>query len=453
MMTQEQLKNLRLEDFQAPHQVLCYGAGLMGRLLVDSYRRSGVHVVGFIDKNKQGTVETESGALPVYSIDTAVNAFGKEIIVVITIANAKYFPEIISDLTAAGVAEDRVFDWSFMNWITVPSDKCYCGMLFGNTVLLSGALAQCCFWGENHVFNVETLEAGVPPEQTVRNYAEKLRHYHERALMGEVPAYCAGCPHLEDRPVEKDLLLKQVVFSASAHCNAECVYCTAILETELEKLPYDAKGYGELFLSTLRCLDDNGLLDPDVKIAYAGGEISVSPVRRELTEFALAHPGYQHRFLSNCAVYDEGIARVLARNPRSEVMCDLDAGTPESYLLMKGFNFFDRVVENLRRYAANGRVILKYIVMPGFNTSPEDYLGTIKLLKELGLEELLLSQDHLHTMELYAERKSLFEVARFKKLLAENGIEGVLFPDSFSVRQTRLVDRFYKQMPWKGDKI
>lgn len=453
MMTQEQLKNLRLEDFQAPHQVLCYGAGLMGRLLVDSYRRSGVHVVGFIDKNKQGTVETESGALPVYSIDTAVNAFGKEIIVVITIANAKYFPEIISDLTAAGVAEDRVFDWSFMNWITVPSDKCYCGMLFGNTVLLSGALAQCCFWGENHVFNVETLEAGVPPEQTVRNYAEKLRHYHERALMGEVPAYCAGCPHLEDRPVEKDLLLKQVVFSASAHCNAECVYCTAILETELEKLPYDAKGYGELFLSTLRCLDDNGLLDPDVKIAYAGGEISVSPVRRELTEFALAHPGYQHRFLSNCAVYDEGIARVLARNPRSEVMCDLDAGTPESYLLMKGFNFFDRVVENLRRYAANGRVILKYIVMPGFNTSPEDYLGTIKLLKELGLEELLLSQDHLHTMELYAERRSLFEVARFKKLLAENGIEGVLFQDSFSVRQTRLVDRFYKQMPLKGDKI
>lgn len=453
MMTQEQLKNLRLEDFQAPHQVLCYGAGLMGRLLVDSYRRSGVHVVGFIDKNKQGTVETESGALPVYSIDTAVNAFGKEIIVVITIANAKYFPEIISDLTAAGVAEDRVFDWSFMNWITVPSDKCYCGMLFGNTVLLSGALAQCCFWGENHVFNVETLEAGVPPEQTVRNYAEKLRHYHERALMGEVPAYCAGCPHLEDRPVEKDLLLKQVVFSASAHCNAECVYCTAILETELEKLPYDAKGYGELFLSTLRCLDDNGLLDPDVKIAYAGGEISVSPMRRELTEFALAHPGYQHRFLSNCAVYDEGIARVLARNPRSEVMCDLDAGTPESYLLMKGFNFFDRVVENLRRYAANGRVILKYIVMPGFNTSPEDYLGTIKLLKELGLKELLLSQDHLHTMELYAERRSLFEVARFKKLLAENGIEGVLFQDSFSVRQTRLVDRFYKQMPLKGDKI
>ena len=58
----------------------------------------------------------------------------------------------------------------------------------------------------------------------------------------------------------------------------------------------------------------------------------------------------------------------------------------------------------------------------------------------------MLSQDHLHTMDLYTERKSLFEVARFRKLLKEHGINGVLFGDSFSERQTRMVDRFYKQM-------
>ena len=74
-----------------------------------------------------------------------------------------------------------------------------------------------------------------------------------------------------------------------------------------------------------------------------------------------------------------------------------------------------------------------------------------RLLKELGLTELILSQDHLHTMDLYAERRSLFEVARFKRLLEDNGIEGILFQDSFSVRQTRLVERFYRQMPVKGD--
>ena len=51
-MTQEQLKNLRLEDFQAPNKVLCYGAGLIGRMVVDSYRRLGIHIVGFIDKYK-----------------------------------------------------------------------------------------------------------------------------------------------------------------------------------------------------------------------------------------------------------------------------------------------------------------------------------------------------------------------------------------------------------------
>ena len=137
---------------------------------------------------------------------------------------------------------------------------------------------------------------------------------------------------------------------------------------------------------------------------------------------------------------------MLSQNSVNEIMCDLDAGTPETYLLMKGFNYFDKVEENLKKYARHGRVVLKYIVMPGFNTAMDDYLGTIRILKELGLTELLLSQDHLHTMDLYTERKSLFEVARFRKLLKEHGINGVLFGDSFSERQTRMVDRFYKQM-------
>ncbi len=451
-MTRQQMRDLRLEDFQEPNQVLCYGAGLMGRILVDSYRRFGVHVVGFIDKDKRGTVATGSGAVPVYSIDTAIDSFGKEIKVVITIANAGYYPEIVADLTAAGIAEERIFDWSFANWLTVPSPKCHCEMLFGSSILQSGAFAQCCFWGEDRAFHVEPLDAGRPMEQTVRDYTEKLRHYHERALAGEVPAYCVGCPHLTDQPVKKRLMLEHVVFSPSVHCNAECIYCTAIMETEVEKLPYDAKGYGELFLSALRFLDAGGLLAPDAQIDYAGGEISVSPARKELLEFALDHPNYRYRFLSNCAVYHEGIARVLLRNTGNEIVCDLDAGTAETYLLMKGYDYFDRVVENLGKYAQNGRVVLKYIVMPGFNTTREDYLGMIRILKELGLTELLLSQDHLHTMDLYTERKSLFEVARFKKLLEENGIKGTLFSDSFSVRQVSLVDRFYKQMPSGGDR-
>lgn len=446
-MTKEQLKNLRLEDFQAPNQVLCYGAGLMGRLLVDRYRNFGVHIVGFIDKNKQGSVETESGALPVYSIDTAVNTFGENVKIVVTIANAAYFPNIVADLVAAGVAEERIFDWSFANWITVPSGKCYCDRLYGRTILLSGALAQCCFWGDGHVFNVETLDANVPSEETVNNYVEKLRHYHEKGLQGEVPAYCLGCPHLVGRPIEKELQLKRVVFSATAHCNAECIYCTAVLETEIEKLPFDTAGYGELFLAVLQCLDANGLLAPHAKIDMAGGEISVSPARKKLTDFALRHPQYHYRFLTNCAVYSEDIAQVLAQDPESEVMCDLDAGTPQTYLLMKGFQYFDQVTASLRQYARCGRVLLKYIVMPGFNTSREDYFGTVKLLKELGLTRLILSQDHLHTMDLYTERRSLFEVARLKKLLADNSIEGTLFQDSFSARQAKLVDRFYKQMP------
>ena len=54
MKTYEQLKNYHFPDFIAPQKVLCYGAGEMGKWMIEPYLRSGIHVVGFIDNSKKG---------------------------------------------------------------------------------------------------------------------------------------------------------------------------------------------------------------------------------------------------------------------------------------------------------------------------------------------------------------------------------------------------------------
>lgn len=445
-MTHEQLKSLRLEDFQVPNQVLCYGAGLMGRQMIESYKLAGVNVVGFIDKNKHGAVETALGPVPIYSIDAAIHTFGTDITVVITIANPSIYPDIRAGLMEAGVSNRRIYDWGFDNWITVPSPKCYCDWLFGNTTLLTTSLLKCSFWGDHRYFNAEILDPSVPFEESLRSYAEKTQHYYQKCLEGEVPLYCAGCPHLEDKPLKSFPLFNSLVFSPSVHCNVECVYCDAIMETDNSKLPYDAKGYGELFFAMLRFFDEHHLIAPQARITYAGGEITVSPKRKELLEFALEHPEYRYTFLSNGVVFNEAIAQVLAQNPDNYIMCDLDAGTPETYTLIKGYNYFEKVVSNLEKYIQHGQVNLKYIVMPDFNTTPEDYKCTVKILKALGLTQLTLSQDHYHFLNVREERRSLFEVARFKMILEKNGISGILYRDSFSEKQLHLVERLFKQL-------
>lgn len=117
-------------------------------------------------------------------------------------------------------------------------------------------------------------------------------------------------------------------------------------------------------------------------------------------------------------------------------------------MLVKGFDYFDRVVETLKKYARYGKVRLKYIVLPGMNTSMEDYLGTVRLLKELNIEELLLNQDYMRSLNFQEERRVLFEVARFRSILAENGIRGIPDDESFnafSERQLRIMDRFFRR--------
>ena len=158
MTQKEELKKLCLEDFQAPHQVLCYGAGTMGIEWASSYLRMGIHVVGFIDKYKTGTLNVPGGELPIYSIREAAQRFGSTLRVIITVSNAKLFGAITADLREAGIEE--IFNYDVLNWITVPSEKRYCYDLFHSVVLIAGGLTRCCKYGIQRVFIPEISSGG-----------------------------------------------------------------------------------------------------------------------------------------------------------------------------------------------------------------------------------------------------------------------------------------------------
>lgn len=451
-MTLGQLKNLRLEDFQAPNQVLCYGAGTVAKYAIESYLCAGINVVGFIDRNKKGTVETTRGALDIYSIDAAIAVFGKGVSVIVTIENRSVFEEIREDLIKAGISRERIFDWNISSWLTVPSAKCWCQDLFTSMRLSHSSVMKCCMWGENRNFNMERLERGTPYEQSLQNCVDKIEHYYERALAGEVPLYCVGCPFLKDRKLDGFPKIQTVVFTVPTNCNLECSYCyftkMRMGNGTVEELPFSTRQYSAMFQLMLRLLREKDMLAPNVRIEYAGGEISIHPERKELLSMAAEQTGCECCMYTNCVVYSEEIAQALSWNPRNSIMCDLDAGTRESYMLVKGFDYFDRVVETLKKYARYGKVRLKYIVLPGMNTSMEDYLGTVRLLKELNIEELLLNQDYMRSLDFQEERRVLFEVARFRSILAENGIRGIPDDESFnafSERQLRIMDRFFQR--------
>lgn len=408
----------------------------IGRYLV----HLGISVAGYIDKRRTGKLEN----LPIFSIEEASHSFDGRIPIIITIADSSIHGEIQQELN--GVGFKNIFSYDCINWITVPSSKSYCSSLFHDVRLFVNGLAQCCNWGDNRVFIPEMFDKSKSFEESCKNYIKKRNYYLSRAVQGEVPLYCKNCPYLEERNEIQDAneSIKFISFAATASCNLECVYCTAVEPKLCANHPYDTKGYGLLFMQLITQLRKSNRIGKGAHISFAGGEISIQPVKEKFFQFAEDNPEFYYSFLSNCVVYDPSISKILQRDKENFVVCDVDAGLKETYALIKGHDYFETVIENLKKYRIHGNVVLKYIVIPYFNTGEGDYNGTLELLKKLDIKRLVLSWDVQRKYDAYLERRTLYDIARLRKLIESNGISAVIEPTVFNKRQLRIIDNFFR---------
>jgi wyosine [tRNA(Phe)-imidazoG37] synthetase (radical SAM superfamily) len=140
-----------------------------------------------------------------------------------------------------------------------------------------------------------------------------------------------------------------------------------------------------------------GLISPDANWQIASGEIAIHPYRDRFLDIV---KGRTVTFYTNCFVFDGNIAAELAANPKSAVFLSIDAGTPETWRKVKGFDNYDDIVGNLRKYRERGsragQIKLKYIVLPGINDGCEDYAAVIGIMKSLGVGCMTLSYDAIH---------------------------------------------------------
>ena len=74
--------------------------------------------------------------------------------------------------------------------------------------------------------------------------------------------------------------------------------------------------------------------------------------------------GKTANFYTNAFVFDEDIAQNMHNNPNSFINLSIDAGTPQTWKKVKGFDNFDKVTDNLVKYYVNcarpGQITLKY---------------------------------------------------------------------------------------------
>lgn len=207
---------------------------------------------------------------------------------------------------------------------------------------------------------------------------------------------CANCANYQKANWNSDGLIHYVNLSMyPSPCQCHCTYCN-IYKNDQKISPEASSAYEKLF-DLIEFAQTNGMIASDALWQVSPGEIAIHPYRDRIMNLVR---GKATTFYTNCFKFDEDIANNLHDNPNSAINLSIDAGLPQTWKKVKGFDNFDAVVSNLVNYYSNsarpGQITLKYIVLPGINDTLEDYLSLMEIMKLLKVPHLSISRDVHH---------------------------------------------------------
>ena len=186
-------------------------------------------------------------------------------------------------------------------------------------------------------------------------------------------------------PVEQKI--RWINFGIGGICNLDCHYCNSNARTahaiddqapELDKL--------------IEILRQKNLLGEDYGINIAPGEPTIHPSHDRL--FA-AMDSYSNVVNTNLVKFSEPLYK-LAQEKFSKIVVSLDSGTRQTFKTVKGRDHFDRVCENLKKFAraGDGIVVLKYVFIPGLNDIEEDVDAFTDICIQAGIAIGNISYDY-----------------------------------------------------------
>jgi MoaA/NifB/PqqE/SkfB family radical SAM enzyme len=233
---------------------------------------------------------------------------------------------------------------------------------------------------------ISDYQGGAFPLEKVLAVRQRIREANRNGGHPE----CKGCAHLKKRAWPRPTHAIHIVGIAHySYCNIQCSYC--FLQTQ-DPASF-AAGYRPYpLLPVLRGLIADGQLAPDAIIDWGGGEPTAYKEFDELLELLLAH-GTFHYLHTNGTRLPEAIRRTSAPQ-RVHVICSVDAGTPQTYRLIKKRDYLERVWANLGEYVRLGvRVTLKYIVKAE-NCADAELEAFLERAVASGAPELIVDIDY-----------------------------------------------------------
>ncbi len=232
---------------------------------------------------------------------------------------------------------------------------------------------------------------------------EKINRYKEELKSGIVPKFCDRCiqiREIEDRENNESRgeEFKYVLFSNWYKCNSKCIYCQKpirggkYIDTNREPV-YNIIPIIKLMIER-KMITENSIID----FAGAGGEPTLYEYFDEAINLLLKSSVRKIIVHTNAIKYNENIAKGIEKGIM-DISVSVDSGSKKVYEKLKRVDTYDKVWENIKRYAivksplTDNEIICKYIIIPGYNDTQQEITRWLKKSKEAGVSKLVLNAD------------------------------------------------------------
>lgn len=214
----------------------------------------------------------------------------------------------------------------------------------------------------------------------------KMRELNKKGIILE---RCKGCFFLKEREWDDEDYINFMVFNHWTQCNCKCKYC---FTNEQSDFFNQRKNYN--MYPVIKKLVEMGKVRGGGEIGFGGGEPALLPEFEPMMNMLMDAGCDNIRVHSSCVKYSPAIERGL-REGKVTLVCSVDSGTPETYINIKRVPHFEKVWENLEKYAAaqgenKYKAKTKYIIYPNFNDNKEELDKWFDLTVKAGIKSVVL---------------------------------------------------------------
>ncbi|GHV57097.1 hypothetical protein FACS1894216_21460 [Synergistales bacterium] len=345
--------------------VILYGAGIYSaRLIAGIKSRYSVLPTCICDRDKNKHGKQLSG-VDVLSLEDVKSLYPNALFFV---ASITYGYQIIGEL----MEHENISSANIINFEPVEK-RLSCIDIEQSLRVGCHAFCFCCFQiGQNQSPSI--MFSG-DYNKSVQEYA-KYRDELISNISSGIPTPCDGCPRLAEDYFPAQRNIKFIGYSEDGICNFNCNYC----KVGAKYISRFDDSQNIDYIKLVDALECQGLLSDNYVVDVAFGEVTINPKREELYKCLEKSENY---IFTNASVYDEKLTDLLKKG-NTGLNVSLDSGTRETFRVIKGVDLFGRVCKNLMRYSQEkpGCLVLKYILLPGFNDNVNDIDGFLKLCED-----------------------------------------------------------------------